>query len=42
MINDKADKIIEELFQPLLSRYQVGLKTSMKCSDFIFDCIYLL
>ena len=40
MINDKADEIIEEIYQPLLSRYQTGLKTSIKASDFIFDCVY--
>ena len=33
MIKDKEDKVREELFQLLLSRYQVGLKTSMKGSD---------
>ena len=29
MMNDKADEIIEELFQSLLSRYQIGLETLM-------------
>ena len=42
MINDKADEVIEELFQSHLNRYQIGLKTSMIHSDFIFDCIHLL
>ena len=42
MINDKADEVIEELFQSLLPRYQIGLETSMKDSDFIFDCVHLL
>ena len=23
-------------------RYQIGLETSMTCSDFIFDCVHLL
>ena len=41
-INNTADEIIVELIQSLLSRYQIGLKTLMKRSDFIFDCIYLL
>ena len=40
MIKDKADEIIKEIYQPLLSRYQAGLKTSIKASDFIFDCVY--
>ena len=28
IINDKADEVIKELFQSLLSRYQIGLVTS--------------
>ena len=27
MVNDKPDEVIEELFQSLLSRYQIGLRT---------------
>ena len=42
MINDKADEVIEELFQSLLSRYRIGLETSIKDSEFVFDCIHLL
>ena len=42
VIYNKADKVIEEIFQSLLSRYQIGLETSMKGSDFIFDCVRLL
>ena len=42
MIYDNADDDIEESFQSLLCRYQIGLKTSMGGSDFIFDCIHLL
>ena len=42
IINDKADKFIEELLQSLLSRYQIGLETSMRGNDFIFDCVHLL
>ena len=38
MINDKGDKVIEEL----VSTYQVELETSIKGSDFIFDCVHLL
>ena len=36
MSNDKADELKEDLFASLLSRYQIGLETSMKRSDFIF------
>ena len=42
MINDKADKVIEELSQSLLSRYQIGLETSMKGSELFFACLHLL
>ena len=43
MINDKIiEEIVEERFQSHLSRYQFGLETSMKVSDFIFDCVNLL
>ena len=41
MINDKADEVIE-VFHSLLSRYQIGLETSMKGSDFVFNCVHLL
>ena len=36
MINDKADEIIEKCFQSFLSRYQIGLETLIKGSDFIY------
>ena len=42
MIYDKTHDVIKELFELLLSGYQVELKTSIKDSDFIFDCAYLL
>ena len=42
MINDKADEVIKKRFQSLLSRYQIGLETSMKGSDCIFNCVHLL
>ena len=41
MINDEADKVLEELFQPLISRYQIGLETSIKGSDFVSECVRL-
>ena len=34
MIINKADEVIEELFQSLLSRYQIGLEISMKCYQY--------
>ena len=42
MINDKANEVIKELFQSLVSRFQIGLEISMRGSDFIFDCVHLL
>ena len=42
MITDKADEVIEELFESLLNRYQIELETSMRGSDFIFHCVHLL
>ena len=42
IINDKPDEVIQELFQSVLSRYWIGLETSMKVSDFVFDFVHLL
>ena len=42
MTNNEVNENIEELFQSLLFRYQIGLETLMKGSNFIFDCIHLL
>ena len=42
MVYDKADEVIRELFESLLYRYQTRLETSIKNSNFIFDCIGLL
>ena len=40
--HDKADEVIEYVFQSLLSRYQINLETSMNGSSFIFDYVQLL
>ena len=42
MIYDNTDEVTEELFESILNRYQIGLETSMRNSDFIFDCVHLL
>ena len=42
MTYDNANEVIKEIFQSLLSRYQNGLETSMRISDFIFDGVNLL
>ena len=35
-------KLLRNTFNHFFSRYQTGLKTSMRGSDFIFDCVHLL
>ena len=42
MINDKEDKVVEELFELLLNRYQKNLQESMKSSGFVFAYVHLL
>ena len=37
MIYGNLNKIIEELFELVLSRYQIGLETQMRGNDTIFD-----
>ena len=37
MINDKAGEVKEKLFQSLRSRYQIGLETTMKGSDLLYE-----
>ena len=41
-INDKAEEVIENLFDSLFNIYQNNLKTFMRSSDFAFDCVHLL
>ena len=36
MIYDKADEVIKDIFELIIFRYQIGLETLMKCTDFIF------
>ena len=42
MSYDNANKLVNELFKSLPSRYQIGSETSMRGSDFIFDSVQLL
>ena len=37
-----ANEVVNELFESLLSRYQVGLEISMRGIDFIFDSVQLM
>ena len=41
IISDKEDEVIEEFLRSLLSKYQIGLRASMKVSDRIFDSVHL-
>ena len=34
-----ANEMIQEVFESLLPRYQMGLETTMRDSNFIFDCV---
>ena len=42
MIYDNTDKVIEELFESLLNRYQIGLETPNERYYFFFNCVQLL
>ena len=37
-----AEKVVQELFESLRSKYQDNLETSMRESDFIFDLVQLM
>ena len=39
---DNGNEVVNELFQSLPLTYQIGLETSMRGSDFIFDSLQLL
>ena len=39
--HNKVNDVVNELFKSLLSKYQDGLETSMKESDYIFDSVQL-
>ena len=42
MINYKAEEAFEELFQSLLSKYLIGLETTVEDNSFILDDVHLL
>ena len=42
MSYDNGNEVVNELFELLLSRYQITLETSMRGSDFILDSVQLL
>ena len=42
MLYDNANEVVNALFESLLSRHQIGLETSMRGSNFIFDLVWLL
>ena len=42
MSYDNANEVVNELFESLRSRYQIGSETSMRGSGFTFDSVQLL
>ena len=42
MIGTETDDIIDEIFEPLLQKYQEGLEESMRRKEFILDSVDLL
>ena len=42
MSYDNANEVVNKVFESLLSTYEIGLETSMRGSDFIFDSVQLL
>ena len=42
MSYDYANEVVNEVFESLLSRYQISLETSMRWCDFIFESVQLL
>ena len=42
VLYDYANEVVNELFESRLSRCEIGLETSMKGSDFIFDSVQLI
>ena len=39
MVGNETDKIIEDLFDSFLQRYESNLEESMRGSEFVFDCV---
>ena len=39
---DNANEAVDELFESLLSRYQIGLETSMRGINFTFDSVQIV
>ena len=42
MIKDIEDEVVENIFEPLFNRYQIGLEASLRGSNFFFDCVHWL
>ena len=40
--NNDANEVVDVRFEPLRSRYQGNLETSMRGSDFIFDAVQVM
>ena len=42
MTHDNANDVPDEIYELLLLRYQIGLETWMRWTDFIFDSVQLM
>lgn len=42
MVNNEVDEVVKEPFVLLLSRFPIGLETTMRGGNFIFDYLDLL
>ena len=42
LIFGKTDEAIKQIFGSLLKRCRIGLETSIRSTDFFFDCVNLL
>ena len=42
MIYNNTDEVIQEHLKSVLNRYQIGLETSIRVTDFVFDCVHIL
>ena len=42
MSYDNAIEVVDELFESLLLKHQIGLETSMRERDFVFNLVQLL
>ena len=42
MIYNKTEEVVGQVFESGFNEYEIGLETSARSNDFIFDCFHLL